>query len=93
MAQPIFAFLKKIADLFANIIPSCEVDIEKVKDDIWADLSALYYKYDDNSQKKAFREVTHEISTKLVEGKWDSIYKKLYHKENGAKNIRFHSLT
>ena len=36
-------------------------------------------------------EVTEEISNKLVEGKWDSVYKKLYRVEKVAKNTHFPS--
>jgi len=52
-------------------------DMEDMKQEVWSDLSRLYYKYEDDEQKKAFREVMHEISEKIDEGKWDVIYNKL----------------
>ena len=52
-------------------------DMEDMKQEVWSDLSRLYYKYEDDEQKKAFREVMHEISEKIDEGKWDVIYNKM----------------
>lgn len=89
ISLPNFAIARHLVDLVSKIIPSNEVDLEKIKNDIWTDLAALYYKYDDNAQKMAFREITREISNKLVEGKWDSVYKKLYQKDKASKNIHF----
>lgn len=86
---PNFAISNRVIGIISNLLPSNEVELQKIKDDIWADLTAIYYKYDDNAQKIAFREVTQEISHKLVEGKWDSIYKKLYKKDKATKNIHF----
>ncbi len=88
---PNFAISTRIKNIFSTIIPSYKVDPEKIKDDIWTDLAALYYKYDDNAQKMAFREITREISNKLVEGNWDSVYKKLYQKDKASKNIHYPS--
>jgi hypothetical protein len=67
-----------------NAIQPCETDIDNVKNEIWVDLSAVYYKYEDNDQKKAFREVVYEMSEKIKEGKWDSVYKKLYRVEKNS---------
>jgi hypothetical protein len=53
-------------------------DIEELKEEIWGDLSSVYYKYEDNNQKKAFREVIVDISSKLNSGKWKAIYNKLH---------------
>ena len=64
-----------------QILPSAEVELTDIKDEIWHDLSALYYKYEDEDQKKAFREVMYEISDRIKEGKWDSVYNKLYREE------------
>jgi len=52
-------------------------DMEDMKQEVWLDLSRLYYKYEDDEQKRAFREVMHEISEKIDEGNWDVIYNKL----------------
>ena len=68
----------------SEVIPPVEVNMEEVKGEIWTDLSALYYKYEDETQKKAFREVAQEISEKMQEGKWEAIYKKLYRIERGV---------
>lgn len=62
-------------------IPANEADMDEMKGEVWADLSAIYYKYDGEDQKRAFREVTYEIAEKVTEGKWDTIYQKLYRRE------------
>lgn len=64
-----------------NALPTYEDDMDDVKKEVWADLSAVYYKYEDDDQKKAFREVVHEISEKVTEGRWNTIYQKLYRVE------------
>lgn len=91
ISLPSFGISRHLIDIFSKRIPSNEVDPQTIKDDIWADLAALYYKYDDNDQKIAFREITREISNKLVEGNWDSVYKKLYQKDKASKNIHYPS--
>jgi hypothetical protein len=82
-----FETLKKIWRRLSTLLPSQEIDIRKIKDEVWVDLSALYYKYDDGDQKRAFREVTGEISEKLVEGRWQTVYKKLYRAEKMCSNF------
>lgn len=67
-----------VKNLMSNIIFVEETDIDEMKEEVWADLSAVYYKYEVEDQKRAFREVTHEIAEKIVSGKWDNVYKKLY---------------
>jgi hypothetical protein len=62
----------------SNIIPPINHDINEIKSEVWHDLSAVYYKYEDEFQKKAFREVVTDISKKVEAGNWDSIYKRLY---------------
>jgi len=81
------ALKNKVREAVTRILPPSEVDIEELKDEVWQDLSALYYKYEDEEQKKAFREVVHEISEKLKDGKWDTVYKKLYREEQKEKTI------
>ena len=71
---------KALRFVFSPLQP-CEVDMGNIKSEVWADLSAVYYKYEDEDQKKAFREVVHEISNKITEGRWNAIYKKLYRAE------------
>ena len=74
----------------SKVIPS-KMDLEKDKSEVWSDLSAIYYKYDDGVQKKAFREVISEISDNVKEGKWQSVYKKLYSVDKvGSSQIRVH---
>jgi hypothetical protein len=46
--------------------------------EIWDDLSRIYYKYETNDWKQAFREVIKEISEKVNEDEWHIIYNKLY---------------
>lgn len=67
-----------VKDVVNHILASSEVDISEIKDEIWNDLSDLYYKYEDEDQKRAFREVMHEISEKINDGKWENVYRKLY---------------
>jgi hypothetical protein len=74
-----------VKEVIDQILPSAEVEITDIKDEIWHDLSALYYKYEDEDQKRAFREVMYEISDRITEGKWDSVYKKLYRVEQKDK--------
>ncbi len=71
-------FLEKIVQHVSRIFPNTRPDIETVKNEIWTDLSALYYKYDYDFQKRAFREVLIEMSDRISEGKWSTIYKRIY---------------
>ena len=70
--------MRGVLNLFSDLIPTEEPDIDKVKEDIWRELSAVYYKYDDNHQKKAFREVVQDISARLGDGNWRSVYNKIH---------------
>lgn len=65
-----------------KVIPPLSADMEKDKSEIWSDLSAIYYKYDNVAQKRAFREVVREISDKVIEEKWQSVYQKMYRVNN-----------
>lgn len=62
-------------NIVKNTFPN-SISIETIKDEVWEDLSAIYYKYEDKTQKRAFREVIYEIFEKIKEDKWDTIYKK-----------------
>ena len=55
--------------------------MEELREDIWNDLSSIYFKYDDEDQRKAFREVLKDIFEKIRDGKWEEIYQKIYLKE------------
>jgi hypothetical protein len=74
--------LKEAVD---EIVPPVENDIDELKEEIWYDLSAIYYKYDDESQKRAFREVMEKIHCKIKEGKWEHVYQKLHREEQKRK--------
>ena len=74
-----------VKDVIDQILPSSEVELTDIKEEIWQDLSALYYKYEDEDQKRAFREVMYDICNKIQEGKWDSVYRKLYRVEQKEK--------
>lgn len=78
-------FKGKVKGVIDQILPSGEVELMDIKEEIWHDLSALYYKYEDEDQKKAFREVMHEICEKISDGKWENVYKKLYRVEQKEK--------
>ena len=76
-----------VKDVIEQILTSSDVELTDIKEEIWQDLSALYYKYEDETQKRAFREVMYEICEKIKEGKWDSVYKKLYRVEQKDKTF------
>ena len=78
-------FKGMVKDVIDQILPSGEVELIDIKDEIWQDLSALYYKYEDEDQKRAFREVMYDIADRIREGKWESVYKKLYRVEQKDK--------
>ena len=65
--------------------PECSVDL--IKEEIWWDLAHIYYKYEGNRQKRAFREIMSEISKEISQGNWSHVYNKLYRLE--AENNRF----
>ncbi len=75
------SFKERVMEVIDQILPPSDVEIDEIKEEIWCDLSALYYKYDDDVQKRAFREVMREICDKIAEGKWESVYSKLYRHE------------
>ena len=74
-----------VKDVIDQILPPSEVELETIKEEIWTDLSALYYKYEDEEQKKAFRAVMQDICEKLSQDKWDAVYRKLYKAEQKDK--------
>jgi hypothetical protein len=75
----------------SKVIPPSSMDLEEDKREVWSDLSAIYYKYDDGVQQKAFREVISEISDNLKVGKWQTVYKKLYNVEKvGSSRFGVH---
>ena len=53
----------------SNVVPPSKIDLELDKSEVWSDLSAIYYKYEDSDQKRAFREVISEISDNVKEGR------------------------
>lgn len=69
---------EKVKEVVENILPASDPDLEEIKEDIWVDLANLYYKYDDEVQKRAFREIMYDISDKIQKGEWKSVYNKLY---------------
>jgi hypothetical protein len=76
-----------VKEVIDQILPSSEVELPDIKEEIWQDLSALYYKYEDEDQKRAFREVIYDICNKIQDGKWDSVYRKLYRVEQKEKTF------
>ncbi|RLG27832.1 hypothetical protein DRN98_10395 [Methanosarcinales archaeon] len=76
-----------VKEVLDQILPGGEVDINEIREEVWRDLSALYYKYEDEAQKKAFREVMSEIAEKIGEGRWDSVYKKLYREDQKNRQV------
>jgi hypothetical protein len=75
----------------SKVVPPSKTDLEFDKSEVWSDLSAIYYKYDDGVQKRAFREVIGEISHNVKEGRWQYVYKKLYNVDKlGSSKIRLY---
>ena len=75
-------YLNSVTKFVSKVVPLKKVNMETIKQDVWNDLSAVYYKYEDDAQKRAFREIISDISEKVNEGKWDRVYKKLYSVEH-----------
>ena len=46
-----------VKEVIDQILPSGEVELTDIKEEIWTDLAALYYKYEDEDQKRAFRQM------------------------------------
>jgi hypothetical protein len=86
-----FEALKKGWRRLSILLPSQETDLQNIKDEVWGDLSDLYYKYDDGDQKRAFREVVREISEKITEDRWQTVYSKLYRSEKTCTNLHGHA--
>ena len=80
--NPVDALREKVIDTVSKMLPPIEKDIEENKVEIWTDLSKVYYKYDAEDWKRAFREVMKDVSDKINEDKWETIYKKLYREEH-----------
>ena len=77
----------RVKEVIEKVLTTSNVDIEELKEEVWNDLSALYYKYEVDEQKRAFRKVMHDICEKIKEGKWDTVYKKLYREEQKEKTF------
>lgn len=92
MSNSVGQLLNRAKQVIVNIIPANETNIEEMKREVWTDLSHVYYKYDVNGQKKAFREVAQEIAEKITEGKWNNIYQKLYRSEQPSINVSIRDL-
>lgn len=75
------ALKERIREAIASILPPIKTDLDEVKDEVWTDLSRIYYKYDTEDQKRAFREVLKEIAEKIEDDQWPTVYKKIYREE------------
>lgn len=82
--EPLETIKDKVRDVVTKAL-SDSIDIEELKEEVCNCLSAIYYKYETKDQKRAFREVMQDISKKINEGKWETIYKKLYREEKREK--------
>jgi len=71
----------RIRETLVKIIPPDNIDIEEDKEEIWKELSVVYFKYDNEIWRQAFRKVMTELYEKIGEVKWDEIYDKLYREE------------
>ena len=85
-SEPLESFKEIIREAIEKIFPSSEVALDEIKDEVWTDLSRIYYKYEDEAQKRAFREVMKEIAEKMQDDKWQTVYKKIYREEQKEKN-------
>jgi Sec7-like guanine-nucleotide exchange factor len=88
-SEPLENLKEMIREAIEKIFPSSDVALEEIKDEVWTDLSRIYYKYEDEAQKRAFREVMKEIAEKMREDKWETVYKKIYREEQKEKNNTF----
>jgi hypothetical protein len=77
--------LKHLVD---DVLLPHEVDEVAIRDEIWSDLSEIYYKYDDNRQKRLFREILTEIAEKINEDKWGTFYRKIYKTKKREKELQ-----
>ena len=76
----------KVGKIIRDAIPNRPIFLQEVKKEVWKELSLIYYKYEDNHQKRAFRKVISEISECLNDGNWGSVYNKLYRFEQLSRN-------
>ena len=79
--------LGDIRKFFSQAIPSNSIKMERVREDVWRDLSLVYYKYEGGAQKRAFREILSEVSERVSEGNWNSVYRKLHRIESTPTTI------
>jgi hypothetical protein len=77
-SEPVEALKEKVKETVVKILPPIEKNMIDNKNEIWDELSRLYYKYETNDWKQTFREVMKEISEKVNEDEWNTIYNKLY---------------
>lgn len=77
----------KIKKGINEILPNNEVELSDIKEEMWEDLSLIYYKYGDNDQKRAFREVLKEIADNISDDNWKAVYNRLYNKHKEDKKI------
>ena len=68
----------QIVGFLSKLLPPRETSVDQMKKEVWVELSSIYYKYDDPTQKKAFREVVSDLSESINEGEWQVIYRRLY---------------
>ena len=73
---------KQAATYRSSLLPDIHTDITTTKQEIWTDLSHLYYKYDHPHHKTAFREVIKEISQLITENRWPTAHKRIYRTNN-----------
>jgi len=69
--------MESIVAAIKNVLEQ-EVPLGEIKEEVWQDLADIYYKYEDEIQKKAFREIMKEIS----DTEWRKIYSKIYAKKD-----------
>jgi len=78
----------RIVTYISRLLPDIHTDITTTKQEIWTDLSHLYYKYDHPHQKTAFREVIKETSHTINEGRWPTAHKRIYRTNNKATPLQ-----
>jgi hypothetical protein len=77
----------RVRGILEEVIQSGDVELEVIKEEVWEDLSVLYYRYEDMKQKDAFREVMYDICEKISEGNWGLVYQKIYRTEQKGKDL------
>ena len=77
----------RVGEAFTKLGIEHKREISEDVESIWMGLSELYYRYEDEGWKRAFREVFYYVSEKIQEDQWQTVYKNLYRREHLKKVV------